>query len=110
MIDLDVLKIFANLLITTGTVFVRSLSLAYKQAIARAESTGAKTASDFAKSESFSGTMTPIEAKKILGLDNRHAVLLDLNNPEDGGSKFIQNKVIGAKSCLEEAIKSGKEI
>ncbi|KYR01983.1 presequence translocated-associated motor subunit [Tieghemostelium lacteum] len=106
-------KLFAKLIFTGGTVLARSISMAYKQAIARAE--GGSYGGGFNK-------MTPSEAKKILGFDNskktltlddverNSQVLLELNDPKEGGSQFLQFKVQGAKNVLENAIKTGKDI
>ncbi|EGG17862.1 presequence translocated-associated motor subunit [Cavenderia fasciculata] len=116
-----VVKIFANLLITTGTVFARSLAMAYKQAIARAESGGAQTASDLLKGGKVNAVMSTMEAKKILGLESKTGItiedvtekyddLLETNKPEDGGSLYVQKKIMGAKICLENELNNGKEI
>ncbi|KAF2077020.1 hypothetical protein CYY_001652 [Polysphondylium violaceum] len=110
-------KILVKLLFTSGSMLARSVSMAYRQAILRAE--GGFTAGS---AEVFAGAtskMSPMEAKKILGLDNadkitiedilkKHDDLITLNDPKDGGSEYLQSKVLGAKICLETALKEGK--
>lgn len=68
--------------------------------------------------------MTESMAFKILGLEappsgkhidpkiilNRYANLLDKNNPELGGSLYLQSKIITAKDCLMDPVHSAKEI
>ncbi|EGC30002.1 hypothetical protein DICPUDRAFT_42077 [Dictyostelium purpureum] len=106
-------KLLAKIIFTTGSVLVRSVTMAYKQAILQAENgMGAAAANLDVKSK-----MSPIEAKKILGLDNKdkftiedienkHKELIDINNPKQGGSEYLQIKISGAKLCLINELKN----
>ncbi|KAK5584667.1 hypothetical protein RB653_006283 [Dictyostelium firmibasis] len=110
-------RLLAKIIFTSGTVLVRSIQMAYKQAILQAESgMGAAAGSMDIKSK-----MSPIEARKILGLENVETIskedvekkyneLLTINDPKDGGSEYLQIKISGAKHCLHNALKDGKKI
>ncbi|KAN0030441.1 hypothetical protein ACTA71_006776 [Dictyostelium dimigraforme] len=110
-------RLIAKLVFTSGTVLFRSVQMAYRQALLQAESgMGAAAGTMDIKSK-----MSPMEARKILGLENVEKVskedidkkyneLVAINDPKDGGSEYLQIKISGAKHCLHNAIKEGKNI
>eukprot|EP01132_Coremiostelium_polycephalum_P006758 gene6758-8381_t len=102
-------KVFVKLMFSAGSVLARSFVMAYKQALIKAETGGVAGAID---------AMSAIEAKKILGFENlekeitiedvnsKHDTLMKINDPVDGGSFFLQKKILGAKLTLEAELKS----
>lgn len=100
-------KLFGQLLILGLQILSRAAVEAYKQSMTQA----AKTATS-----RMSANMTKEEAAKILAVDqaanmeqvvSRFKHLFEANNPQKGGSFYIQSKIVRARERFEdEVIKS----
>jgi len=103
-------RLLANVLVTGGSVFVRSFIRAYEQVVAQGgvNTTAIKKARDRA-----AGRMSIAEARQILNVTGpltadevteRHLAVFTGNAVEQGGSYFLQCKAEHAKDTLEKTI------
>eukprot|EP00243_Klebsormidium_subtile_P002948 TRINITY_DN16031_c0_g1_i1.p1 TRINITY_DN16031_c0_g1~~TRINITY_DN16031_c0_g1_i1.p1 ORF type:complete len:118 (-),score=21.56 TRINITY_DN16031_c0_g1_i1:184-537(-) len=108
-------KIIANLLVLGGGILVRAISQAYRQAIINGTKAGV---AEQVKNTVGRGskTMSLHEARQILGIKEeaswediiqRYERLYQRN--EEGGSFYIQSKVVRAKEALEVAQQQAKD-
>eukprot|EP01113_Clastostelium_recurvatum_P026099 TRINITY_DN3132_c0_g1_i1.p1 TRINITY_DN3132_c0_g1~~TRINITY_DN3132_c0_g1_i1.p1 ORF type:complete len:126 (-),score=19.60 TRINITY_DN3132_c0_g1_i1:155-484(-) len=106
-----------------GSIAGRAFLDAYKQALQRAGQEGARRAVDATQRPlTATHSMTLAEAKKILGVDGkpnlaindiytRYQHLHAVNDPtKGGGSAYLQSKIDGAKTVIEEAVKRGESL
>lgn len=112
-------RILAQIILAGGTFMVRTFAQAYRQAIVNAQAGGGGTAASASRAVAR-GQMTAEEAAQILGVDknsvklekleDKFKRLWDQNNPEKGGSPYLQYKILGAKEVLEkECIARGEK-
>ncbi|EKV05575.1 Cochaperone Pam16 [Penicillium digitatum] len=104
-------RIVSQVVVTGARVFGRAFAEAYKQAQASGKYAGQQKA---AGKSSTTSTVTIDEACKILNVkppasgehDLEHVMtrfkkLFDTNNPEKGGSFYLQSKILRARERLE---------
>jgi len=105
-------KIFAEVMVLTGSVMVRAFGEAYRKALVNGRASGgtANAAKDAAKSARMIAGLTRVEAQSILGVTGeectrdavvaRADLMFAANDKANGGSIYIQSKVLNAKDCI----------
>ncbi|KAI5291559.1 mitochondrial import inner membrane translocase subunit TIM16 [Ascosphaera aggregata] len=114
-------RLIAQIVLTTGRVFGRAFAEAYKQAnaaskYAKANPNAAKGGSNLASSG-----ITLEEACQILNVKppqggqanleqvtERFKKLFDLNDPEKGGSFYLQSKILRARERIEAEVRTAE--
>ncbi|KAJ5247348.1 Mitochondrial import inner membrane translocase subunit tim16 [Penicillium chermesinum] len=109
-------RIVTQVIITGARVFGRAFAEAYKQAQATGKQAGAKGRGGFTSSG-----LTLDEACKILNVKppvageaslehtmERFKKLFDLNDPQKGGSFYLQSKILRARERIEMEIREAE--
>jgi len=100
-------RLLANVLVTGGSVFVRSFMRAYEQVVAQG---GVNTQAVKKMRDRAAGRMSISEARQILNVNGpltleeiteRHLAVYTGNAVDQGGSYFLQCKAEHAKETLE---------
>ncbi|RMZ76650.1 hypothetical protein DV738_g4869, partial [Chaetothyriales sp. CBS 135597] len=114
-------RIITQLVVSGGRIFGRAFAEAYKQA--QASSQYAKQAAKSGNGSTTYGAsgMTLDEACKILNVKppmggktdmpnvmDRFKKLYDLNNPEKGGSFYLQSKILRARERIEGEVRDAQ--
>jgi mitochondrial import inner membrane translocase subunit TIM16 len=113
-------RLITQMVITGGRVFGRAFAEAYKQA--QASSQYAKQAAKDGTTASYSASgLTLDEACKILNVKppmggktdmtavmDRFKKLYDLNEPKQGGSFYLQSKILRARERIEAEVRDAE--
>ncbi|KAJ5683085.1 mitochondrial import inner membrane translocase subunit TIM16 [Penicillium macrosclerotiorum] len=108
-------RIVSQVLVTGARVFGRAFTEAYKQAQATGKHSAAK------KGTGFSSGLTLDEACKILNVKppvageaniehvmERFKKLFDINDPQKGGSFYLQSKILRARERIEMEVRQAE--
>lgn len=115
-------RIITQVIVTGGRVLGRAFGEAYKQASASSQYAKANKNNPAAANSFSNNGLTLEEACKILNVKppqkgevnmedvmDRFKRLFDVNDPQKGGSFYLQSKVLRARERIESEVRSAKE-